>query len=130
MREIKFRGYATKANKMIDLKAITPMALSDGMLDEGDGLFIPFREDIILMQYTGLKDKNGVEIYEGDIVRCSYGTGKVSYKDAIGAYLVSWIDDAEAISEFLGLERKQRRCRLEEDEVFEVIGDIYQSPEL
>lgn len=64
-REIKFRAW--NGTKMIDLYAVTPFALDKGL--DIDGLFIPFSNEYRLMQYTGLKDKNGKEIYEGDIVK-------------------------------------------------------------
>jgi hypothetical protein len=68
-RDIKFRGFDKLSKKMIDLKKITPFALAQPDLN---GLFLPFDDDIILMQFTGLLDNKLIkEIYEGDIIDAS-----------------------------------------------------------
>lgn len=77
--------------------------------------------ECILMQCTGLKDKNGKLIYEGDIVEIFHMSGTMQgrlFKD-----VVEWND---------------LRCRFDtenygvfdEDDVYEVIGNIYENPEL
>jgi uncharacterized phage protein (TIGR01671 family) len=76
------------------------------------------------MQYTGLHDKNGKEIYEGDIVKFENIKAKIIY--GFCGFEFEWID---------GYTDKIRLCKTEPlfknvSLIFEVIGNIYENPEL
>lgn len=73
----------------------------------------------ILMQYTGLKDKNGREIYEGDLAKSIYGIGSVKQDDR-GYRFEFALDEDSLWCMATGQEGKD----------FEVIGNIYENPEL
>lgn len=67
----------------------------------------PKKEDIIFMQYTGMKDKNDKEIYEGDIIRHIHSKGIV---------IVEWTTD-----KWIGY-------NIRSTDNMEVIGNIYENP--
>lgn len=83
--------------------------------------FIRYSERFKLMQYTGLKDKNGVEIYEGDILE-GHDDGLVKVEWFQTGYTCFFDDDGNGI----GLDEM---CIWFGNNA-EVIGNIYENPEL
>jgi uncharacterized phage protein (TIGR01671 family) len=69
MREIKFRAW--QDNQMVT----QPLSSNYGAARFFGFLY----EDAPIMQYTGLKDKNDKEIYEGDILKTNWGVSRVYY---------------------------------------------------
>ena len=65
MRKIKFRAWNNVLNKMYSWNEFLDTNMKQTFI-------APESTAMILMQYTGLKDKNGKEIYEGDIVKAKF----------------------------------------------------------
>ena len=64
-RKIKFRAFDTKLKRMMELDRFWHIFDDDGYSISQSKDYQP--DDSIIMQFTGLTDKNGVDIYEGDI---------------------------------------------------------------
>ncbi len=87
--------------------------------DDGDLQIKP--EGVVLMQYTGLLDKNGKEIYEGDIVKTKYRshTAVIEWDDNFASFCMTTIDNDVDDERLYDL-----------GDVVEVIGNIYENPKL
>lgn len=95
------------------------ICIDTGEWEEGYQVGFVKTPEAILMQYTGLKDKNGKEIYESDILREKIG-GKV-FK-----YAVIWNEECAAFGDDDG---QHFNDDIDAKKV-EVIGNIYENPEL
>ena len=118
-REIKFRAWVESDKAMIQHREVIERA----HLQFNDSL----NHSDIVMQYTGLKDKNGKEIYEGDITNY----GEVKWFNSLcwdgggsmhsGFYfdMVQYDPEIQELDYHIGF-----------DEEIEVIGNIYENPDL
>lgn len=123
-REIKFRAFG-HTDIYVPYKMHYGVSVSHAGIPEIAGVLIC---DHVLMQYTGLKDRNGKEIYEGDVVSNGLD-GVVEYFSDLtwdggclhpGFYCQEWFEFNEP-------------CELAYPHNFddcEVIGNIYENPEL
>lgn len=102
--------------------------------DRETGMEKYYANDIDLMQYIGLKDINGKEIYEGDIVECKNEmicwVGKVVFKDCRfcieinDRYSTHW-QNFKKIEEI-----KDMNATIQLHNVFKIIGNIYENKDL
>ena len=121
MREIEFRAWYKPSKEMFKVGQIT---LEKGTWNyepdnrEYIGVCVPYQPSFILMQYTGLKDKNGKKIFEGDIVKINDEViAKVIWdNDYLGYFLYANEENSIGTFDYWGS--------------IEVIGNIYDNPEL
>ena len=122
----KFRAWLKKEQKM-DNEIDHISWLEDELYCIGDGItYMVLAEDLVLMQSTGLKDKNGKEIFEGDILAVEADDGVIILK-------VSWDDEhALFVIKTKKFNEEAALAELVDDNSypFEVIGNIYENPEL
>lgn len=126
MREIKFRAWLKTENQMFYPPKLS-LFFREGIKanfhykrfskEESHGVS---NKDYVLMQFTGLKDKNGVEIYFGDIVELDGCKAVVKFDNTIFALYLDPLDEDDWCEDW----EADDLCR------FEVIGNTYQHKHL
>ena len=120
MKDIKFRVWDNERNAMFNSKSVD-IDFFEGKIEitsdtiRYDEVYTDEIKDFELMQYVGCKDKNNKEIYEGDIVKTKEHIGQIIYSK--GMFFIDVKGDFYLpiynVSEFM-----------------EVIGNIYENPDL
>ncbi|MGM8068432.1 YopX family protein [Listeria monocytogenes] len=128
MRDIEYRAFVKETKKMLPVTDLcfneTEAAGVSGCGNANCTLCVDWYsfDDVVLMQYTGLKDKNGKKIFEGDIVNCKFFDRMVS--DIAG--VINFIDCVWAVSDF----KNKRLYQLIDVDNIEIIGNIHENPDL
>jgi len=118
MRETKFKGWDRINKRWVKLWKLCFAVTGELMAIEDIEGEIYGKHQVALVEYTGREDKNGKEIYEGDIVKFLYNRKEYILP-------ISWGTDGwwvKGLGWFKELYWAKDRC--------EVIGNIYENPEL
>ena len=121
MRDIKFRAFLKSNQLMYDVLTLDIIDNKVLINNEEKQLrgYVKY-QDVEIMQYTGLKDKNGKEIYEGDILQGIGNVRKVVFNEENCSFMLKEIKLRKEL--FLLTKEKSKNL--------EVIGNIYENEEL
>ena len=121
MRKIKFRAWDKENEKMMKVSSLS-LENKEIAVKENRTYHFFRMQNLELMQYTGLKDKNGKEIYEGDIL---------FFRDENMKYIVVWQDAAFIIKSIEIRKYSEKMCWLDDTEICcEIVGNIYENKKL
>lgn len=141
-REIKFRAWDKVDKVMMDnvyMRRVNMDLIDFKRSCEGPRWTVNMEcPDIILMQYTGLKDKDGKDIYEGDIVKSTsdivtWKSNKPTGKKAINHYSIVYINKEARFATKKFTNDKHESFHLRQESIakyYEIIGNIYESSNL
>ena len=118
MREIKFRVY-DQINKVMYTPEMDKEICNLWAIPKAQGGVLSYPNGV-LMQYTGLKDNNGIEIYEGDIVTNEGAGCNLTVVFHRGRYALS----------YQPIKSKPNFPDIGHVEIMEIIGNIHENPEL
>ncbi|EME3588396.1 TPA: YopX family protein [Enterococcus faecium] len=124
----RFRLYDPSDQK---IREVAEIDWSLGIVGTCGGAIEHELDKVVLMQSTGLKDKNGVEIFEGDVVSVSVRNG-FDYLDNKVCIVKNSIDYSGLVCATVDedLEYQIFNTELFEEYTYEVIGNIYENSEL
>lgn len=139
MREIEFRAKHTWDNEFVYGYLVYIQVDNSYRITQGKEISYFVKADTI-GQYTGLKDKNGTKIFEGDIIQLTRTkmrapTASFNGQDIVSKHLIYWDEERHA---FRQKHYTEERCigggsidfERAEENIIEVIGNIHDNPEL
>lgn len=133
-RKIKFRVWDSERKTWKSRIYDYAIACYNGEIFEYDvSNFSPDNKNLILEQYTGLKDKNGKEIYENDLLKINDKVCQVMFYDFVSGWIVfpvqHWADTHTFFS-FANLTDFLLGGFIKMQNSTEIIGNVHENPEL